>query len=514
MRGWRRDRGFSVQLVFLKHAGTIRSMTRPSFRRFVFCIICVFPIAAHAEVKVSSLFGDHMMIQRGMEAPIWGTAAAGEKVTISINDKEATATADDKGEWRAKVPPLEVGNATTLTIAGDKTEKPLVIQDVLVGDVWICSGQSNMEWPLSAAKNAAEEIKSATDANIRLFNFPKGSSAQLQPQPKGKWEVCTPKSATGFSAVGYFFARDIREKENVPVGLIQNAWGGMPAESFMSVEALKADPDFQPLLDYKSDVTKSATTKPVGVNAPQLASNIYNGMVHPLVPYAIKGVIWYQGESNAGRAEQYRKLFPAMIADWRKAWGQGDFPFLFVQLAGYQPRKSEPGESAWAELREAQLMTLTKSPNTGMAVTIDIGDEKDIHPKNKQDVGKRLALAAEKVGYHKDDVEFSGPIYDSLQVDGDKIRIKFEHAKGLKTSDGSPPKSFAIAGEDKKFVWAEAKIDGPYVVVSAKDVEKPVAVRYAWADTPDVNLYNGADLPASPFRTDDWKLITAGVKRP
>jgi sialate O-acetylesterase len=253
---------------------------------------------------------------------------------------------------------------------------------------------------------------------------------------------------------------------------------------------------------------------PVLANAPFLASNIYNAMVYPVIPYGIIGVVWYQGESNADRAEQYRKLFPAMIRDWREQWKQGDFPFLFVQLANYGPqgRPDQPTESDWAELREAQTMTLVASPNTGMAVTIDIGESKDIHPKNKQDVGKRLALAAEKVAYGKGDVQYSGPIYQVMKVEGDKVRISFDHAAGLKTKDGQPPRGFAIAGEDKKFVWAEAKIQGREVIVWSDAVKKPAAVRYGWANDPVTSLYNGADLPASPFRTDDWPMVTAGKK--
>jgi sialate O-acetylesterase len=361
-----------------------------------------------------------------------------------------------------------------------------------------------------------------------------------------------------FTAVGYFFGREIHQKENVPVGLIDNSWGGMPAESFMTREALASSADFKPILDRKDDAiargtveaqakhaaammewdakygkaatqaTTTTKTKPAAPatqppprpapppnpHAPNHGSNIYNAMVHPLVGYAIKGAIWYQGESNASRAEQYRTLFPAMIADWRKQWGQGDFPFLFVQLAnfgGWKPRPEQPADSAWAELREAQTMTLAASPNTAMAVIIDIGDTKDIHPRNKQDVGKRLALAAEKMVYGKTDVESSGPMYASHVVEGDKIRVKFAHADGL-VARGGTPRSFAIAGADKKFHWADAAIEGDEIVVSSKDVPRPVAVRYAWEDDPQVNLYNGAGLPMCPFRTDDWPLGTAGAK--
>jgi sialate O-acetylesterase len=293
----------------------------------------------------------------------------------------------------------------------------------------------------------------------------------------------------------------------------------MPVESFMSEEAIQAEPDFHVLLEKRAASATQEVRGPSGglrpPNGPQWATNIYNRMVYPILPYGIKGAIWYQGESNAGRAEQYRKLFPAMIRDWRKQWGQGDFPFLFVQLANFGNRKEppkEPADSDWAELREAQAMALAAAPNTGMAVIIDIGETKDIHPKNKQDVGKRLALAAQKVAYGKDDAEFSGPIYREMQAVNGKIRVKFDHAKGLKTKDGGVVKGFAIAGDDKKFVWADATIDGEDVVVSSPQVAKPVAVRYGWADDPEVSLYNAADLPASPFRTDDWPMVTAGKK--
>jgi sialate O-acetylesterase len=431
----------------------------------------------------------------------------------------------------------------TVESAGEK----LVLKDVLIGDVWIGSGQSNMEWTIKAAsKNAADLEKTAKEAdhpNIRLFTFPKTTLLEPTKEVRGEWKVCAPETVPSFSAVAYFFGREIHERQKVPVGLITNAWGGKPVESFMSDEAMRSDPAFKPLLDKKQDAganltkakadyekrlaewEKRASTnpstrpagkpqEPMGSQDSSLASNIYNGMVHPLVPFAIKGVIWYQGESNAGRAEQYRALFPALIGDWRKQWGQGDFPFIWVQLANYNNRKppqSEPGESDWAELREAQSMAL-KLPNTAQAVIIDIGEANDIHPKNKRDVGKRLALAAERVAYGNNEIVHCGPVFDTMKVEGNQARLKFRHADGLHAKGGEL-KGFAVAGEDKKFVWADAKIDGDSVVVSAKGVEKPVAVRYAWADNPQCNLYNGAGLPASPFRTDDFPMITAGKQR-
>jgi sialate O-acetylesterase len=499
-----------------------------------FLVIAVLITArAQAAITMPQVFSDHMLLQREREVPVWGTASPGEKVTVEFAGKKVDATADDKGEWSAKLPPLKPGNATSLKITGDKTAEPVVFSDVLIGDVWICSGQSNMQWELRRARDGQAEADKAKYPNLRLFQVPRRSSTQAskqlerpqaatQPVQKmqAQWAVCTPETAIDFSAVGYFFGRDLLEKQpEVPIGLIQNPWGGMPVESFMSEEAIQAETDFHILLEKRAAAATQEVRGPNGglrpPNGPQWATNIYNRMVYPLLPYAIKGAIWYQGESNAPRAEQYRKLFPAMIRDWRKQWGGGDFPFLFVQLANYgngKPRPEQPAGSEWAELREAQTMALAAVPNAGMAVIIDIGENKDIHPKNKQDVGKRLALAAQKVAYGKDDLEFSGPIYREMQIDGDKIRIKFDHAKGLKTKDGSAPAGFQIAGDDQKFVWADAKIDGQDVIVSSDKVQKPVAVRYGWADDPTVSLYNAADLPASPFRTDDWPMITAGKK--
>ena len=505
---------------------------KPILPRALACLILLIPSVTEAAIELPAMFSDHMVLQRETDVPVWGTAAAGEKITVEYAGKKAQATADDSGAWKAKLPPLKVGNATSLKISGDKTAEPIVFNDVHVGDVWVCSGQSNMQWELRRAANPKEEIAKANYPNIRFFQVPRRSStqpskalerAEATTQPaqtmQARWAVCTPETATEFSAVGYFFARELLEKQEVPIGLIQNAWGGMPVESFMSEQAIKADPDFHVLLEKRDAAATKEVKGPRGQvrppNGPQWATNIYNRMVFPVLPYAIKGVIWYQGESNAPRAEQYRKLFPAMIRDWREQWKQGDFPFLFVQLANFgngKPRPTDPDDSTWAELREAQTLALTAVPNTGMAVTIDIGDAKDIHPKNKQDVGKRLALAAQKLAYNQDDVAYAGPLYREMQVDGDKVRIKFDHAKGLKTKDGSAPKGFQIAGEDKKFVWADAKIDGDDVVVWSDQVKKPTAVRYGWADDPVVSLYNAADLPASPFRTDDWPMVTAGKK--
>ena len=514
-------------------AGTVAGMSDRNCLRLLVGIVLAFAVtSADAAVTLPELFSDHMVLQREKEVPVWGTAEPGEKVTVEFDDKKVEATADGEGKFMARLPAMKASAAPgTLKVSGDKTSEPLEFQHVLVGDVWICSGQSNMQWSVRQSANPDEEAANASYDQIRFFQVPRRSSTQAskgleraeattQPAQKmqARWAVCTPQTAAEFSAVGYYFGREIHKTQDVPVGLIQNAWGGMPVESFMSEEAIKADPDFHVLLEKRQKAATQEAKGPRGQvrppNGPQWATNIYNRMVYPLLPYAIKGTIWYQGESNAGRAEQYRKLFPAMIADWRKQFGQGDFPFLFVQLANFAaggPSPEQPADSDWAELREAQAMALKAAPNTGMAVIIDIGESKDIHPKNKQDVGKRLALAAQKLAYGKDDIAYSGPIYREMEVEGNKVRIKFDHAKGLKAKDGQV-KGFAVAGEDQKFVWAEAKIDQEEVIVWSDKVEKPVAVRYGWANDPAVSLYNGADLPASPFRTDDWPMVTAGKK--
>lgn len=500
------------------------------------CGILLICGAATPELAVPALFSDHMVLQQGKRIPIWGAARPGETVLVEIGQRKARAVADDAGRWRATLRPLEAGGPYTMTVRSGSNS--LAIQDVLVGEVWVCSGQSNMEWPLNLARDSEKEIAGANFPHIRLFTAPKVVAAEPQKSCGGQWAVCSPEIAANFSAVGYFFGRELHHELGVPVGLIDNSWGGTPAEAWTTRETLDADPDFQPILarweeilakypeakaDYekKLEEWKAAAEKakekgeaeppkpmpPLGPEHPHRASGLYNGMVAPLTPFALRGVIWYQGESNVGRAYQYRKLFPAMIRDWRQAWGQGNFPFLFVQLANFMERVEEPQPSSeWAELREAQLMTLALE-NTAMAVTIDIGDAKDIHPRNKQDVGHRLALAALAKTYRKR-VTYSGPIYKTMRIRGNEVRLSFDHVDGGLVAQGGPLKGFTIAGSDRKFVWAEARIEGRKVVVCSDAVPRPVAVRYAWANNPDCNLYNAAGLPASPFRTDDWPAVT------
>jgi sialate O-acetylesterase len=401
-----------------------------------------------------------------------------------------------------------------------KGSNEIVLKDVLVGEVWICSGQSNMQWSVNASKNANEEKASADHPQIRLFTVPsdkampspepqKDFALEAQPQEGGnlKWNVCSPNTVGNFSAVGYFFGRKLNSELKIPIGLINSSWGGTICEAWTSKGALEADKEWlMPLVER---------SKNFQAGNPNQASVLYNGMIQPLVPFAIRGAIWYQGESNKSRAEQYATLFPAMIKDWRAKFGQGDFPFLFVQLAPYaysRDAEKKPMDSKeLPELWEAQSKTLAL-PNTGMAVTTDITEINDIHPKNKQDVGLRLALWALANTYDKKDLVYSGPLYDSMSVEAGKIRIKFKHANGLQSSDSQPLNSFTIAGDDEKFVPAKAEIDGDTIVVSSPDVSKPVAVRFGWNDLATPNLVNKAGLPASPFRTDKFKLVTAGRK--
>ena len=488
--------------------------------------------AAHAEVKLPAIISDHMVLQQDLPANVWGWADAGEKVNVKFADKTAEATADAKGKWSAKLTELAPGTIGEMTIAGTNT---LTIKNVAVGEVWVCSGQSNMEFTVNGALNAKDEIAGANFPLLRHFTVLKTQLKEPQEDCKGKWEVCSPQTVAGFTAVGYFFGRQLQQNLKVPVGLIHSSWGGTAAEQWTPAPVLNADPDFKPMVaawekvvaDYPAAKAKydqdmlawreaekaakdAGTTPPRQPNAPRggdangSPSGLYNGMIVPLLPYTIRGVTWYQGESNAGAAALYRKLFPTMIQSWRAAWHEPDAAFLFVQLANFMQRHDEPTDTNWARLREAQTMAL-ELPHTGMALAIDVGDATDIHPKDKQTVGKRLALAAEATVYYRD-VEYSGPMFGGAQMEGEKVRLTFRNAEGMKAADGGKIKGFAIAGADRKFVWADAEIAGDHVIISSPGVKAPASVRYAWADNPECNLINAAGLPASPFRTDDWPM--------
>ena len=493
--------------------------------------LLAMPSLVMADVKLPALFSDNMVVQRNMAIPVWGWATPGEAITVTLGEHKAVATAGADGRWTARLDPLPAGGPLVMTIAGNNT---LTINNVMVGEVWICSGQSNMEWVLQNVNNAAQEIAACENPQIRMFTVTKVIAMEPRDDCQGKWQTSTPTNVSRFSAVGYFFARDLQKALDVPVGMIHTSWGGTIAEAWAEETSLLADDELKrhvetrrkAIEDYANAVfaqragmeqwyaaVEKAKAEGQAMPLPpmmpggdprgdnRMASSLYNGMVAPLLPYAIAGAIWYQGESNVGRTAQYRTLFPTMITGWRQAWGQGDFPFLFVQLANFMAVKPAPGESGWAELREAQLMTLAL-PKTGMTVTIDIGEANDIHPRNKQDVGARLALAAQHVAYDRKLV-FSGPIFDRMVIEGNKARIHFTQiGGGLDAKGGQPLQGFAICGEDKKFNWADAVIDGETVVVSSDKVAMPVAVRYAWADNPICNLANKEGLPASPFRTD------------
>jgi sialate O-acetylesterase len=504
------------------------------------CALLMGALAVQAEVKLPSLLSDGLVLQQGMNVNIWGTADPGEQVTITFGDQQVSAVADSEGRWKVKLGPLKAGGPFTMTIAGKNT---ITLHDVLVGEVWVCSGQSNMEMPVGinpqgwswGVLNYQDEIGRADYPMLRLFTVQKAVAGKPQPDVKGYWVTASPQTVGEFSAVGYFFGRELLKVLNVPIGMIHSSWSGTPAESWTSRGTLESDPAFKSILDSGTGLlapypkvfqdleqqlaqwgrdSEKAESEGAPVPAapivpddprrnPWRPSGLFNAMIMPLAPYAIRGVIWYQGESNADRPVQYRKLFPAMIGDWRRVWDEGDFPFLFVQLANwgiYQPHTN------WPELREAQLETLSL-PKTGMAVTIDIGDGSDIHPKDKQDVGYRLALAAQAIAYGRD-VVYSGPIYESMAVEGDKIRLRFKYVYGglvAKVLYNSALRGFEIAGDDRKFVEAEAKIEGDTVVVQSGKVAHPVAVRYAWGMNPQCNLHNRAGLPAAPFRTDHWE---------
>ncbi len=457
-------------------------------RRNVFLLVVagllVSSQPAWAEVKPHGLFSDNMLLQRDIPINVWGTAANDEKVTVSINDQTESTTAKD-GKWLVQLRPLKAGGPTTLTIEGSNK---IELKNVLIGDVWICSGQSNMEMALRNCATGGADALSSSNPNIRLYTVQRQGKPEPQDNVTSKWEECKPETTPGFTGVGYYFGRALQKQFDVPIGLINTNVGGTPAEAWTSKEALEAEP---------------ATAKYLK----QRHSDLYNAMIHPLKNYGIRGAIWYQGESNAGEAYLYRTLFPTMIKNWRADWKQGDFPFFFVQLAPFQAITDKPGPSNWAELREAQLLTAQNLPKTGMAVITDVGDEKDIHPKRKQPVGERLALAARAIAYGEK-IEYSGPIYESMTVDGANAVLKFTHVgQGLKV-EGDKLAGFTIAGEDKVFHNAEANINGDKVVVSSPEVSKPVAVRFGWNQFPVVNLWNKDGLPATPFRTDDFPGIT------
>ncbi len=504
----------------------------------------------HADIKPNPLFTDGAVLQRGQKIPVWGAARDGEKITVEFQNQKVSTKAV-AGKWSVELDPLTAGGPFTMTFTGDNT---VTIKDLLVGEVWLASGQSNMNLTLAQLPTLEEEAAKANYPQIRTFKVKFSASVSPRNEAVGSWMTCSPETAKDFSAVGYYFARDLHRQLGVPIGFIHSALGATPGESWTSLEGLESQPELKDHADvvkgkiasYDADVAAypakfaehqaklaewSATVgkeheeklkvwneavakaKAAGETPPKQPrptsrrpnephppegpptspAVLFNGMIHPLIPYGIKGVIWYQGESNRDKYLLYRTLFPAMITDWRARWNQGDIPFLYVQIA--------PWGGMTPEIREAQFLTLGKVKNTAMTVTTDVGDAEDIHPRKKEPVGQRLALAARALAYGEK-IEYSGPLYESMTVAKGKITLHFRHVgSGLVAKDG-PLKGFSIAGKDKTFVPARAEIQGNTVVVSAEGIADPQAVRYGWANVPDVNLFNKEGLPASPFRTD------------
>jgi sialate O-acetylesterase len=661
------------------HIAARRSRLRASLGFAVGLFVFASGLRCSADPVLPSLFSDHMVLQQGREIHVWGQADPGETLTVTLAGRAVMTAADARRDWSVLLPALPAGGPFTLTVRG---KKPIEIKDVMIGEVWIASGQSNMTFALDSAQGAATEVPQADYPQIRLFTVPR--KIALSPQGDtlpAHWQICTPDNAKGFSAVAYFFARQIHRKLEVPVGVVESAWPGTAIEDWIAPEALQANPDLAPVLepwkqatpeekkfaenalpldlefddfellpatassaskvlanfddgiarvstggsfsysweeapqapfelvspgrgsagfaariagrlDGTQNSTLTARYKPDGgaidlgsyagirfwvrgngsfrfrsrqpsvtdwddyatpvfkassdwravtvwfgdlhqdgwgitlpftrdalsgftleslttlEYAPIPVSGLYQGMITPLLPSVFRGVLWYQGESNALKARQYRKLLPTLIGSWRDAWHDQDLEFLIVQLPNHGATPDDPGESAWAELREAQLLTLQQLPKTGMAVTIDVGDAKNLHPHRKLEVGQRLALWAQGTIY-KEPIEYSGPLYESMRIEGSEIRVRFTHVgSGLEASSGGELRGFALAGADRKFHWAEARVDGDTVLISSRDVPSPVAARYAWADSPLCNLFNKDGLPASPFRTDDWPGVT------
>jgi len=491
---------------------------------FITALLLTAASAAQAEVKLNALFTDGAVLQRELPVPIWGTASDGEKVTVSLAGQTAATTAKD-GRWQVKLQPLKAGGPHVLTVEG--TNK-LEVKDVLVGEVWLCSGQSNMAFTLNRADNGEEAAAKSENPKIRLFKV--GTNPQDTPQRdvKAKWEPCNPQTTPGFTAVGYFFGRDLQKALDVPVGLICSSVGGTPAQAWTSKEVLESLPAGKKHLDAQAEAMKGRDAAEAKLRAEQEAwkakaaearaakqppprpprgpaflgskrpACLYNGMIAPLVPYAMRGAIWYQGEANSTDAPNYRELLPAMIKNWRRDFNP-DLTFLIVQLAPYD----RPAPEAWAFFRDAQRQIALHTPNTGIAVIPDAGNPTDIHPKHKEPAGQRLALQALAKAYGKDLVS-SGPDFKSVAFAKGRATLTFTQVGGgLVAKDGALT-GFLIAGDDQKFVPAIAKIVKDKVEVSSADVPAPKAVRYAWKNMPDGNLWNKAGLPASPFRTDDW----------
>jgi len=487
------------------------------------------PSIAAQPLTLPRVFADHLVFQREVPVPIWGWAEPNAAVTVAFSGQTKSVAAGPDGKWRVTLDrmPANAGGMDLVITAGDQS---LTVRDVLVGEVWICSGQSNMEWTLAGTDGAQEEIARADHPLIRQFKVPHVTHSKPQRDLPGAWSVCSPATAAQFTAVGYHFALQIRRELGVPIGLLNTSWGGTRIEPWTDPEAFAELPSLKEVTDYIANADSLYRQEQVAklneieawvrscrealerntelpaspgvmpshpLSRADKPTAIYNAMVAPLIPYAFRGALWYQGESNNGEGMLYSDKMNALIRSWRRLWNQGEFPFLFVQLAPYRYNRPEALPGIW----EAQAAAL-HIPNTGMAVTTDIGNVSDIHPRNKKEVGRRLSLWALAKTYGRQDLVFSGPLYQSMRVDGNRIILSFAHAQGLKSSDGKPLTWFTIAGGDGRHVSAKAEILGDTVVVSSPEVEQPVSVRFGWNELAEPNLVNGSGLPASPFRTD------------
>jgi len=496
-----------------------------------------------AEVRLPAVFSDHMVMQQDKPVSVWGWAGRGEEMTVRLAGAEKKARAGMDGTWRVTFDPLKAGDATLqLAVRGARSGE-VVVDDILVGEVWLCSGQSNMEWSMLAIGSPTPEILGTDDPGLRLFQVPKRTSDRPADDVEAKWTLTTPETIRPFSAVAYYFGRELRRALRVPVGLVMSAWGGTAIEPWTPPAGFAAVPEVRPILaetesrvaDYRRDLAQvlpsweawaRESRKAVAANAdlprrppfpvhpldnPQAPTALYNGMIHPLIGFAIRGAIWYQGESNRNDGLFYEKKMEALVRGWREVWGVGDFPFYYVQLAPYNyaygretPIVDIPDFLRLPLIWEAQANVL-RLPNTGMAVVTDITDLNDIHPRNKKDVGTRLALWARAKTYGENGLVYSGPFFKSMSVEGGRARVAFDHAGGgLIANDGQPLRWFEVAGDDRVFYKAEAAIEGETVVVRSPKVATPRAVRFGWHQLAVPNLANKEGLPASPFRTDRW----------
>lgn len=518
------------------------SMNKKITSIIFFALILLISNSVRAEVSLPDVLGNSMVLQQNQKVPIWGWAEVGETVKVSFGKQKLTVAADQKGKWRIDLKPLKTDFTPQVLIIEGKNK--IELKDILVGEIWLVSGQSNMQWTLFQSVNGEAETAKANNPNIRLFNVSREVAFKKKQEKLGTWKICNPESVKDFSGAGYYFGVELQKILNVPIGLINSSYGGSQAEAWTPVQYLTANPELKATVERtkiweeerprvkveyaeaikkwreESEKQKASGAKPSpspgvpdSLRDYRISSSIYDGMIEPLMPFAIRGAIWYQGESNEARAEQYNILLPTMIKAWRERWGEGNFPFGTVQLPNYRKVSDEPQEAAWSFIREAQRKTALNDAKTGLIITIDIGEANDIHPKNKLDVGKRMAVWALKDVYGKKLSD--SPEFQKAEIKGDKIILTFNDVgSGLKIKDGDKLDEFAIAGADKKFVWANAKIVGKNKIeVSSPEVKNPLAVRYAFNSNPkNPNLTNDSGLPASPFRTDNFDDPTAGKR--